>query len=117
MPLVVIGSLVLAVGFAPDGVEEFYTDYGFPFLVSVWIGMGFTYAWNVVAHPLRADEASPLVLGAVGVLGALVILSMLGGIRVLWEDPWIFGVAVAPGLRLGLPLLTDGLERTLGRRA
>jgi hypothetical protein len=108
MPVVVIGSLVLAVGFAPDGVEDFYTDYAFPFLVSVWIGMGFIFAWDAVAHPLHADDAPPLLVGAVGVLGALVILSMLGGIRVLWEDPWIFGVAVAPGLRLALPLLSRG---------
>ena len=78
--------------------------------------MGFTYAWDTVAHPLRSGAASPLVVAAVGVLGALVILSMLGGIRVLWEDPWIFGVAVAPGLRLGAPLLSRGLERVLGGR-
>ena len=40
-----------------------------------------------------------------GLLGALVLLMMLGGPSALVDDPWLLGVAIAPGLRLAGPWL------------
>lgn len=104
MPVVVLGGLVLATH-APEGVESFYVDAGLPFLITFWIGLGFSLTWRYIRLSMPSGSFTPGMVAVVGVLSALVILSMLGGISVLWEDPWIFGVAVAPGFSLARPLV------------
>jgi hypothetical protein len=111
-PIVVIGGLI-AVQYAPDSIESFYADDALPWLVTYWIGMGFTTTWRLMGESARAQGTPAGIVAAVGVLSALVLLSMLGGIRVLWEEPWIFGVAVAPGFALARPLVGRWLS---GRR-
>ncbi len=95
MPVAVVGGLFLSIMF---GLGSFYAGRLLPFLVACWIGLGFNFAWDA----LKASSAttSPAVLTATALLSAIVILSMLGGIQVVWEDPWIFGVAVVPGIRI-----------------
>jgi len=110
LPAVVIGGLVAA-QYAPDSVESFYTDKALPFLIAYWIGLGFTTTWRLVGESMAADNASPGIVAAVGILSALVLLSMLGGVKLLWEDPWLFGVAVAPGFAMARPLLGWVLRR------
>ncbi len=112
-PVVILGGLVLAVEYAPDSIESFYTDTAMPFLITYWIGLGFTTAWRLARESALRDNTPPGVVAAVGILSAVVLLYMLGGISVLWEDPWIFGVAVAPGFALARPFF----ERWLLRRA
>jgi hypothetical protein len=74
---------------------------GFPgFLITYWIGLGFTNAWDLLKDSVHG--ASPTVIAITGALSALIILGMLGGPAVVVEDPWLFGVAVAPGLQLAL---------------
>jgi len=104
MPVVVLGGLVLAT-YAPDPIESFYIDAGLPFLITFWIGLGFSYTWRYIRLSMPRESFTPAMIAAVGILSALVILSMLGGISVLWEDPWLFGVAVAPGFSLARPLV------------
>jgi hypothetical protein len=103
-PIVIIGGLILA-QYAPDWFESFYTDKALPFLITYWIGLGFTTTWRLLRESARAQNTPAGVVAAVGVLSALVLVYMLGGVRVLWEDPWIFGVAVAPGFALARPFL------------
>jgi hypothetical protein len=104
MPVLVIGGLVVA-SYAPGPIESFYTDTALPFLLSCWIGLGFTYVWRHVRESMLRDDSPPGVAAGVGILSALILLSMLGGIGLLWEDPWLFGVAVAPGFAMARPLL------------
>ena len=114
MPVVVLGGQVAATN-APGPIESFYVDKALPFLITFWIGLGFTLTWRYISEPMRQQNVPPGILAAVGVLSALVLLSMLGGIRLLWEDPWLFGVGGAPGFAMARPLV----ERWLlgGQRA
>ncbi len=104
MPVVVLGGLVLAT-YAPGPIESFYVDAGLPLLITFWIGLGFSLTWRYIRLSMPQGSFTLGMVAAVGVLSALVILSMLGGISVLWEDPWLFGVAVAPGFSLARPLV------------
>jgi hypothetical protein len=99
-PVVVIGGYFL---FSTSGgfLSDAWDDFVGPFLITYWIGLGFIMTWDVVKESLHG--ASPLVAGATGVLGALFLFGMLGGPRALIDDPWLFGVAIAPGLELALP--------------
>ena len=114
LPVAIIGGLVVA-QYAPDSVESFYTDQAVPFLIAFWIGSGFTMTWRLVGESMVADKTPPGIVAAVGIISAVIFLSMLGGVRLLWEDPWLFGVAVAPGFAMGRPLL-DWALRLLRRR-
>jgi hypothetical protein len=99
-PAVVIGGYILfssSSGFLSDAWDDFVG----PFLITYWIGLGFTMTWDVVKESLHG--APPPVVAATGALGALVTLGMLGGPRALIDDPWLFGVAIAPGLQLAGP--------------
>lgn len=113
LPVVIFAGLFLA-NSAGGGIESFYADTALPFLIACWIGFGFTEAWRHVRESMHLEGAPAGLVAATGVLSALVLLSMLGGVSLLWEDPWLFGVAVAPGFAMARPLL----ERwVLGRSA
>jgi hypothetical protein len=113
LPAVIFLGLFLA-NSGPDGIESFYVDTALPFLIACWIGFGFTEAWRRVRESARLEGTPVGVVAATGILSALVLLSMLGGVSLLWEDPWMFGVAVAPGFAMARP----ALERwVLGRSA
>jgi len=58
-----------------------------------------------MGHSLHADKASPNTVGLTGLAVALFMLIMLGGPAVLFQDPWLFSVAVAPGIELAMPWL------------
>jgi len=111
LPAVIFLGLFVA-NSAPDAVESFYVDTVLPFLIACWIGFGFTEGWRHVRESMRLEGAPGGVVAATGVLSALVLLSMLGGVSLLWEDAWLFGVAVAPGFAMARPLL----ERWVLRR-
>jgi hypothetical protein len=109
MPVIILGSVFLAAGssgFLPDLLGG-----ALPFMITFWIGSGFAFAWGTVRASMVADRAAPGVAAAVGILGALVMLSMIG-LKTVWEDPWIFGVAIWPGFVLAKPWL----ERRIGPR-
>jgi hypothetical protein len=99
-PVIVIGGYILfgtSSGFLSDAWEDFVG----PFLITYWIGLGFVTTWDVVRQSLHG--ASPTVAAVTGILVALVILMELGGPQALIDDPWLFGVAIAPALELALP--------------
>ena len=109
LPAVIITGLFLTES-APDGIESFYMGTALPFLITCWIGAGFTSTWRRVRESMRLEGAPQGVIAATGVLSALVLLSMLGGVRLLWEDPWLFGVAVWPGFSMAGPALQRWLQ-------
>ena len=109
MPVLVIGGIFLTAYLGL--LSDFYADELLPFLLSIWIGMGFSFAWDSVRYSMLAEKVPPLMIAATGVLSGLVVLSMLGW-STLWEDPWILGVAVWPGFSMARPVL----ERSLGSR-
>jgi hypothetical protein len=99
-PAVVIGGYILF-STSSSFLSDAWDDFVGPFLITYWIGLGFIMTWDVVKESLHG--ASPLVAGVTGVLGALFLFGMLGGPKALLDDPWLFGVAIAPGLELALP--------------
>lgn len=108
LAVAVVGGLVGAIQIG-GSIEDFYVDRALPWLITAWIGAGFTSTWDMLAASAEASRAPRGVVAATGVLSAVVLLSMLGGISVLWEDPWIFGVAVWPGFRMAISWLRGRL--------
>lgn len=109
-PVLIFGGALVSIAWAPDAVEDFYLGALLPYLITFWIGQGFSFAWDV-ARASVAGVPAP-VAAATGLLASFVIMGMLGGVRIILEDPWIFGVAVVPGLRLA----SAAVARTRVRR-
>ncbi len=103
-PIVIFGGIILSER-APASLRDFYIETALPFLITVWIGAGFTFAWGVVRESMLREKAPRGMMAAVGILSALTLLSMLGGVSLMWEDPWLFGVAVWPGLNMARGLI------------
>ncbi len=103
-PIVIFGGIILSER-APAAARDFFMATALPFLITVWIGAGFTFAWRVVRESMLREKAPSGMMAAVGILSALTLLSMLGGISLIWEDPWLFGVAVWPGLNMARGLI------------
>ena len=78
------------------------------FLFTYWIGLGFVITWEVVRHSLHSEKASPRTVALTGLAVVVFMLMMLGGPAVLFDDPWLFGVAIAPGIELAMPWLQGG---------
>ncbi|HXH22762.1 MAG TPA: hypothetical protein VNN10_12100 [Dehalococcoidia bacterium] len=110
LPAAIIGGLFGALSIGGK-VEDIYGDL-LPFLVTTWIGMGFTYAWDMLRYTMHIEKASPVVVAATGVLTAVFMLSALGW-QTLWQDPWVFGAVVWPGIQMARPVV----ERLLASRA
>ena len=108
LPVAVIGGYVLTAE-AGGFVEDAWEDYGGPFLITYWIGLGFTNMWYVVRESVK-DARPGVVAGTVAAV-LFVLLVPLGGIAALWEDPWLFGVLIAPGFDLILPYLYQRHEQ------
>lgn len=111
IPAALIGGYVFfssREGFFADAWEDFVG----PFLVTYWIGLGFVVTWEVLRQSLHKDKASPRAIALWGIGLGLFMLMMLGGPAVLIRDPWLFGVAVAPGIELALPWLQGRAVRT-----
>jgi hypothetical protein len=99
-PAVVIGGYVLFSG-SHGLLADAWDGFIGPFLITFWIGLGFTTTWDVVRQELHGSSPKTLAIAGVGI--GLFMLMMLGGPRVLLDDPWLFGAAVAPGFELALP--------------
>jgi hypothetical protein len=102
VPAVLIGGYLFFAsrdGFLADAWE----DFAGPFLFTYWVGLGFVITWDVVRQSLHKDKASPRAMALWGIGLGLFMLMMLGGPAVLTEDPWLFGVVVAPGIELAMP--------------
>jgi len=67
LPVLVIGGYVVSGGFG-GFFDDAWEDFVGPFLITYWIGLGFTNAWGVVKESLHG--APPLVLAITGVVGA-----------------------------------------------
>ena len=116
VPIVLIAGYVLF-GSVGGALEDAWEDFAAPFLITYCIGLGFTIAWDVVRESASLGGASATVVALTGVLSALVIFGMLGGPQALIDDPWLFGVAIAPGLQLAGPLLRKRRAASDGRDA
>jgi hypothetical protein len=108
MPAIVVGSLFLSF-LLPGAISGFYFDTVLPFLVSMWIGSGFTYAWDSLRASAHQQRFTPGMLALTGLLCSLFFFLMLG-FDWLWHDPWLFGVAIAPGFALARPWLEGRLN-------
>ena len=104
--------VVLAAGFyfaatGPEWWSDFFLGPGLGLLISFWIGSGFAFMWWMLSR-----EAGTLPGGepAAGIIG-IAALFLVGGVS-LFAEPWLFGVAIWPGVTLMLP----AVERWLARR-
>ena len=100
VPVAVFGGYFLT-SEAGGVLADAWDDFLGPFLITYWIGLGFTNMWYVVRESVK--DATPGVVAGTTAAVLFVLLFPLGGITTLWEDPWLFGVLVAPGLELVLP--------------
>jgi hypothetical protein len=101
VPVAVLGGYILSsmTGFISDAWDRFLG----PFLITYWIGLGFTNMWQVTKASMKGFSPG-MAVATVAVI-IFVLLGMLGGIQALIDDPWLFGVVIAPGLDLVLPYL------------
>ncbi len=104
----VIGGFALAREFG-GSFEALYVGHLLPWLITVWIGAGFSCTWELVARSAEASRAPRGVVAATGVLSAIVLFVMLGGVSALRVDPSLFGIAIWPGLRLAVPWVRSRL--------
>lgn len=107
---VVAGGFLLSVKLG-GSVERLYVDRVLPWLITTWIGAGFSCTWELVAKSADVSRAPKGVVALTGVLGAMVLFAMLGGVRALRDDPWLFGMAIWPGLRLATPWVRSRFTR------
>jgi hypothetical protein len=101
VPAVLIGGYFLASeagGFA----QSAWDDFAGPFLIMYWVGLGFTYTWDIVRESVKG--ARPGVVAATAGAVLLVLVVMVGPVELI-DDPWLFGVVIAPGIELALPYL------------
>ena len=110
-PFIIGAGIYLSVE-GPDWFGDFFLDHALPWLFPMWIGAGFSFAWDVLSESASQPGTSKGVVAATGILSAVVIAWMLG-FGTLLEDPSLLGVAVFPGLRLAEPWLREKGE---GRR-
>jgi len=104
VPAVLIGGYIFFS--SREGViADAWDGFVGPFLFTYWVGLGFVITWEVVRQSLHADKASPKTIALTGFAVAVFMLMMLGGPAVLFDDPWLFGVAIAPGIELAMPWL------------
>lgn len=106
--LFVVAVLLSAV--LPGFLEDPYVDFALPFFIATWIGAGFTFAWDSLRHGMHAEKFSPAMTAATGLLVALIFLVMLGPDSI-WQEPWLFGAAIFPGITLARPWLERQLLR------
>jgi hypothetical protein len=102
VPVAVFGGYFLtptAGGVMADAWDGFVG----PFLITYWIGLGFTNMWEIAKAELK--DFSPRMAIVTVVLVIFILLSTLGGPAALLDDPWLFGVVIAPGIDLILPHL------------
>ena len=81
-------------------VQDIWDDFLAGFLITYWIGLGFLYAWDQVREAVKDAKPKNVALTVCGVL--LVLVVMAGPVSLI-DDPWLFGVVIAPGIELALP--------------
>ena len=110
VPAVVFGGYYLS-SEAGGIVQSAWDDFLGPFLITYWIGLGFTYAWDVVRESVKGARPG-VVAGTVAAV--LVVLVIMVGPVALIDDPWMFGIVVWPGIELALPYFR---QRYAGNRS
>jgi hypothetical protein len=103
-----IGAGIYVSATGPDWFGDFFIDPALPWLIPMWIGAGFSFAWDVLRERAAEEGASSGVVAATGILSAVVIGGMLG-VGTLMSEPSLIAVAVFPGLRLAEPWLRQPL--------
>jgi hypothetical protein len=106
LPFVFAGGYFLF-DYAPSFLEDFYGDFVGPFLLTYWIGLLFSNMYLAMVEDLKGDGAGP---GAVAGGLALLFVVAGGGPAIIWRDPWMFGVAVMPGVDIAWPYLRDRFQ-------
>jgi hypothetical protein len=100
LPFACVGVGFLLWEFFPEDLQDFYVDKVIPFGVTFWLGMFITYGWELQRLWIQdlPRKWAPWVVG-----GAIVfVLFAMGGPQMLLDDPWLVGMVVFPGLRIGM---------------
>jgi hypothetical protein len=78
--------------YAPGKVASLYVESLGPLAAGCWLGFACQRPWRRGPETL-ARQSSPVLYALLAVSGMLLLL---GGFRLFWVDPWLFGIAVAP---------------------
>ena len=98
LPFAGVGLAFLFAAYFPDDVTSFYMNTVLPFGITFWMGMFFSYGWEVQRLWIQElpRKWAPWVIG-----GALVfVLFVMGGPATLIDDPWLVGMVAFPGIRM-----------------
>ena len=90
----------------PGWWEDFFFSHALSFLFSFWIGSGFSFVWWMLRQQADEMPGGMAMAGLVGVVG----IALVAGLSV-FSDPWLFGVAVWPGLTMLIPAVQSWLAR------
>jgi hypothetical protein len=100
-PLIIAAGVYFAIT-GPDWWHDFFFDHALGFLVTAWMGAGFGFVWWHLEKTSNQMPGGKVTAALVGILGIFLVAGVA-----LFTDPWFFGVAVWPGLRL----LAGALDR------
>jgi hypothetical protein len=78
--------------YVPGRIASLYVESLGPLAASCWLGFALRRLWRGAPETL-ARQSSPVLYA---LLAFCCMLLLLGGFRLLWVDPWLFGIAVAP---------------------
>lgn len=103
-PVALAAGLYFAVT-GPEWWEDFFNGHALGWLFSFWIGSGFAYMWWTLrrgAVELPGGDAGAAAIG-------IVALVLIGGVG-MFTDPYLFGVAIWPGIAMLTPAIWRRLE-------
>jgi hypothetical protein len=109
LPFVFVGGFFLF-DYAPSFIEDFYDDFVGQFLLTYWFGLLFSNMYLALVDDMKDEGAGPGTLAAVAGGLALLFFVAGGGPALIWRDPWMFGVAVMPGLDIAWPYVRGRLQ-------
>lgn len=92
---------------APSFLQDLYDDFIGPFLIMYWFGLLFSNMYVVLVDDLKREGAAPGVIAAMAGGLALMFFIAGGGPKVIWEETWMFGAAIMPGVDIAWPYVRD----------
>jgi len=98
LPWVAAGLGYLSFAYLPDSLSDFFFDKLLPFGITFWLGTFFAYGWEVQRFWIQElpRKWAPWATGA----AVVFVLLVLGGPGAIFNDPWVVGMIVFPGVRM-----------------
>jgi hypothetical protein len=106
-PVLIAAGVYFAV-VGPGWWEDFFLSHGLGFLISFWIGSGFAFAWWQLQKQAKDLPGGETMAGIAGIAGIVLVAGLS-----VFTEPWLFGVAIWPGLTMVTPAARRWLDEHL----